>query len=215
MLSLSVIGNVGSNAELRNENGNEFVTFKVAHNDRWTDSQGVVHDKTLWVSCVMNGNQSKLAQYLVKGTQVFVMGDAEVRTYHSQQARAMVAGINLRVRQIQLIGGKPDAVPSVLFDKNGREVRVSKLFYAPDAKENHVFSRSGDEYVVDSCGWVYAANAPYQNINADENQDQESSSEMDNQIQDTSSETDNQIQDNSGEMDNQNQRASDKSNKKK
>lgn len=154
MLQITVIGNIGSNAELRNENGNEFVTFKVAHNDRWTDAQGVQHDKTVWVSCVMNGRADNLIKYLTKGTQVFVCGDGEVRTYHSQAARALVAGINLRVRSIQLIGGRPDDVPAVLFDKDGREVRISKFYWSAGTTEKELYSRNGEVFNVGENGWV-------------------------------------------------------------
>lgn len=154
MLQLQVIGNIGGDAELHRENGNEFVTFKVAHNDRWTDAQGVVRETTTWVSCVWSGNGGNLLQYLKKGQNVYAVGDAEVRQYHSQVQRQLVAGLNLRVRFLQLVGSRPDAVPSVLFDTDGVEVRVDKYFFTTDKKDCKLISRDGKEYVVDKKGWV-------------------------------------------------------------
>ena len=37
MLKLVIIGNLGADAELRNANGAQFLSFRVAHSDRWTD----------------------------------------------------------------------------------------------------------------------------------------------------------------------------------
>lgn len=159
MLQISVIGNIGANAELHTENGNNFVTFKVAHNERYVDAKGQQHDKTDWISCVLNGDGGKLREYLVKGTTVFVSGDAEVRTYHSQQQRALVAGINVRVRSISLVGGKVDQVPSVLFDTDGVQVNVMKCFFAPDKKKATLFDRAGNQYTTDKQGWVLPVSA--------------------------------------------------------
>ena len=40
MLQTTVIGNVGADAQVNNKDGREFVTFRVAHNDTWTDQAG-------------------------------------------------------------------------------------------------------------------------------------------------------------------------------
>lgn len=155
MLSLSVLGNIGGNAELREENGNKFVTFKVAHNERYTNQQGIETEKTMWVSCVLNGDGGNLFPYLVRGQQVYVSGDADVRVYHSAAAHSLVAGINLRVRSIQLVGARPDAVPSVLFDEQGREVRVVKYYHTDMVTNAQVTTRDGRQFKVDDKGWVF------------------------------------------------------------
>lgn len=154
MLQIAVIGNIGNDAELRSENGSEFITFKVAHNERYTDANGNTHDTTQWISCVMNGNGGGVLKYLTKGQQVYVVGDGSVRTYHSKTQRMLVAGVDIRVRSVQLVGGRADAVPSVLFDTDGVQVNVTKYYNATGKTSCKLFSRSGEWYDVDENGWL-------------------------------------------------------------
>lgn len=108
MFRVEVIGNLGADAQVKGENGKEFVSFNVAHTDRWTDNSGTTHETTQWVSCIINDAKSKVVQYLTKGKQVFVRGEARLRVYSSEQARAMVAGITIVVREIELVGGRSE-----------------------------------------------------------------------------------------------------------
>ena len=108
MFRVEVIGNLGADAQVKSENGKEFVSFNVAHTDRWTDNTGTTHETTQWVSCIINDAKSKVVQYLTKGKQVFVRGEARLRVYSSEQARATVAGITVRVREIELVGGRSE-----------------------------------------------------------------------------------------------------------
>lgn len=106
MLKLVIIGNLGADAELRNANGAQFLSFRVAHSDRWTDrNSGEVHDNTTWVSCTLNGDGGNLRPYLKQGTKVFVYGDVSTRIYVSPKDGKQYAGIDCRVRQIELCGG--------------------------------------------------------------------------------------------------------------
>ena len=106
MLKLVIIGNLGADAELRNANGAQFLSFRVAHSDRWTDrNSGEVHDNTTWVSCTLNGDGGNLRPYLKQGTKVFVYGDVSTRIYVSPKDGKQYAGIDCRVRQLELCGG--------------------------------------------------------------------------------------------------------------
>lgn len=159
MLQFSVVGNLGGDAELHQENGVSYVSFKVAHNERYQKSDGNTVDKTLWVSCIINGDAGNLRQYLVKGQQVYVSGDGDIRTYHSQQQRCMVAGINIRVRHIELLGARPDAVPQSLIDDEGIIYRVNKFYNIDTAKGKTLHDRAGNTFMVDENGWVTTPNA--------------------------------------------------------
>lgn len=106
MLKLVIIGNLGADAELRNANGAQFLSFRVAHSDRWTDrNSGEVHGNTTWVSCTLNGDGGNLRPYLKQGTKVFVYGDVSTRIYVSPKDGKQYAGIDCRVRQLELCGG--------------------------------------------------------------------------------------------------------------
>ena len=106
MIKLEIIGNLGADAEIKQYNGNKFVSFRVAHTDKWVDQQtGVISTQTTWVSCSLNGDGGALTAYLKKGTKVFVRGTPNCVVYSSPMTHKMEAGINLFVREVELCGG--------------------------------------------------------------------------------------------------------------
>lgn len=160
MLQFTAIGNLGGNAELHQENGSSYVSFKVAHNESYTRADGTKVDNTLWVSCILNGEAKGLLPYLVKGQLVYVCGDGDVRTYHSEKQRQVVAGVNIRVRQIQLLGAKPDAVPTSLIDENGAIYQVQKFYNVGKDTPKTLHDRAGNIYSVDKQGWLTSEQKP-------------------------------------------------------
>lgn len=157
MFKATIIGNLGANAEFHNENGSEFITFKVAHNERFKDSQGNTNERSVWISCIMNGRAENLMPYLQKGATVAVFGDLRLKTYHSAKMHALVAGADLFVRSIDLVGSRPDAIPSRLYDTDGIEHNVSKWYYCDTAKGRQLLTQAGDLFDVDPNGWVKPA----------------------------------------------------------
>lgn len=154
MFKATIIGNLGANAELHNENGSEFVTFKVAHNERFKSKDGSVNERSVWVSCILNGRADGLMPYLVKGATVAIFGDLRLKTYHSAKMHSLVAGADLFVRSIDLVGSRPDTIPSRLYDTDGIEHSISKWYYCDTAKGRQLLTQSGDVYTVDANGWV-------------------------------------------------------------
>lgn len=157
MFKIEVIGNLGADAQIKGENGKQFISFNVAHSDRWTDEAGTTHEQTQWVSCIINDTQSKVFQYLLKGKTVFVRGDARLRVFSSEKERRMVAGVTVNVREIELVGGKVDPIPSQLMNDDGLIFNVYKAFYIdpntkPKPKELH--DRSLNLYAIDKNGFV-------------------------------------------------------------
>lgn len=154
MFKATIIGNLGANAEFHNENGSEFVTFKVAHNERFRSKDGSTNERSVWVSCILNGRADGLMPYLVKGATVALFGDLRLKTYHSAKMHALVAGADLFVRSIDLVGSRPDTIPSRLYDTEGIEHSISKWYYCDTAKGRQLLTQSGDMYTVDANGWV-------------------------------------------------------------
>lgn len=106
MIKLEIIGNLGADAEVKMYNGNKFVSFRVAHTDKWVDQNtGVISTQTTWVSCSMNGDGGGLTPYLKKGTKVFVRGTPNFVVYSSPKTHKMESGVNLFVREVELCGG--------------------------------------------------------------------------------------------------------------
>lgn len=105
MFKVEIIGNLGADAVLQNVNGKEFITFRVAHTDKYTNqTTGEVTEQTIWASCLMNGRQEALSPYLKKGQKVFCRGNGSLRVFSSEKYKTMVAGLDLRVNEIELVG---------------------------------------------------------------------------------------------------------------
>lgn len=104
MIKLQLIGNLGKDAVISNYNGKQVLNFNVAHTEKYKNQQGVQTDKTIWVECSY-WSESKIAPYLKKGTQVYVEGQPEVRTYAKNDGTTGVS-LSLRVQNVQLLGSK-------------------------------------------------------------------------------------------------------------
>lgn len=107
MIKLQVIGNLGKDALVNSVNGRNVINFTVAHTERFKDAQGNQKDKTIWVDCAYWTDRTAVAPYLKKGTQVFVEGQPDVRTYTTQDGR-QGASLTMRVSSVQLLGSRTE-----------------------------------------------------------------------------------------------------------
>lgn len=158
MLKLTIIGNLGSDAELRTEQGQKFVSLSIAHTEKRREENGNTREHTTWVSATINGDGGNLLPYLKRGTTVYAYGDMGLRTYHSERERKLVAGVNLYIRNIELVGGSPDIVPRDLYDQNGVAYRCNKYYYTETGRNIQLYSRRGEPFQVDANGWVSPVN---------------------------------------------------------
>lgn len=159
MLKVQVIGNLGADAELQEKGGKKFVTFKIAHSDRYTKEDGTKVDSTTWVSCLLNWDDGKLLMYLKKGVKVFVTGRLNVRVYSSPKLKCMVAGIDCNVDSIELCGGSTDDVPrSLVVPETGAIVPVTKLYWLQQHEGiTQLIGEHGGAYNVDANGFISVA----------------------------------------------------------
>lgn len=107
MIKLQVIGRLGKDCVVNTVNGKNVINFSVAHSERFKDSQGMNQERTTWVDCAYWTDRTAIAPYLVKGVQVFVEGNPEVRSFKRQDSTTG-ASLSLRVREIQLLGSKQE-----------------------------------------------------------------------------------------------------------
>lgn len=155
MLKIQVIGNLGADAELHQSNGNEFISFRVAHTETITRN-GVPTDSVTWVDVTMNGNGGQLLQYLKRGAKVYVDGNAVLRVYSSKKDRCMKAGVTCFARTVELCGGSSDIVPRELISQDGILLRVNKYFHIeePEYFNQIVFDKNMNQYATNENGWV-------------------------------------------------------------
>lgn len=108
MIKLQVIGNLGKDCVTNTVNGKSVINFSVAHTEKFRNSQGNQQDKTIWVECAYWTDRTAIAPYLKKGTQVYVEGNPEVRTYSKNDGSTGVS-LSLRVQTVQLLGSRGDS----------------------------------------------------------------------------------------------------------
>ena len=109
MLKIEVIGNLGAQAETKSQNGEVFVTMRIAATNKYVNKQtGEIKKDTTWVSCIWRGDHSRVTPFLTSGAKVFVRGDAVLKMYvgHDGQKHA---GLNVRVQDLELCGSKIEA----------------------------------------------------------------------------------------------------------
>ena len=111
MIKMQVIGNLGKDCVVNTVNGKNVINFTVAHTEKYKDSQGNNQEKTTWVDCAYWTDRTAVAPYLQKGTQVFVEGTPEVRSFTRNDGTAG-ASLSMRVREVQLLGRKGDNASS-------------------------------------------------------------------------------------------------------
>jgi single-strand DNA-binding protein len=92
MLELQIIGHLGADSTYRTYNDKTYIGFSVAYSESYIDKQGILREKTTWVSCLKLG-ESKIIDYLKKGTKVFVRGSFSVNTYEREKG-IWASGIN-------------------------------------------------------------------------------------------------------------------------
>lgn len=108
MLQCEIIGNLGSDAEIKEFGGKKYVAFSVAHTDFGKDQNGNKTEQTTWVSVLWYGDGGGLFQYLKRGTKVFVRGRQKVKIYADKNGNAQVA-INVGASEVFLCGSKAES----------------------------------------------------------------------------------------------------------
>lgn len=154
MKQLVVIGNLGSDAEVRRESGREYVTMSIADTTSTQSADGKRIDKTEWISASWNGNHDGVLPYLKKGAKVYAFGDCSTRLFSSAKDRCMKAGLNLYIRSLELISTNIDEVPRYLYDSDGVELAVRKYYFAGEGVASPLFDRRGQPFSVTPQGWV-------------------------------------------------------------
>ena len=134
MLQVEIIGNIGNDAQVKDFNGKKYIAFNVAHSEKFKNQQGVETERTTWVG-VLKPGESAVAQYLKKGTPVFVRGDLSVKAYKDNAGNWQV-GVNCLAREVQLLpGGKRDQNAGTQQEAPAEQATNTNVSSAPAASE--------------------------------------------------------------------------------
>jgi single-strand DNA-binding protein len=108
MIKMQVIGNLGKDCVVNTVNGKNVINFTLAHTEKYRDSQGNNQEKTIWVDCAYWTDRTAIAPYLTKGKQVYVEGQPDAKSFQRNDG-SPGASLTLRVRDVQLLGGRGDS----------------------------------------------------------------------------------------------------------
>lgn len=104
MLLALFIGNLAADAVLQKGNTDSYLTFRAASSRKYVDPKtNQPIEFTQWVTVNINRNFQNIAQYLVKGTKVFVEGQFATRIYQDRSGISQV-GITINATRIELCG---------------------------------------------------------------------------------------------------------------
>ncbi|HUB33395.1 MAG TPA: single-stranded DNA-binding protein [Bryobacteraceae bacterium] len=123
-----LLGHLGKDAETRfTPSGVARSTFTIATNRRWKDQQsGEWKEETDWHNVVLWRSEN-LANYLLKGKQVYVEGRLQTRSYDDKdgQKRYMTEVV---ADDLVLLGGRGDSAggPPSDFDQQQRPVSMPR-----------------------------------------------------------------------------------------
>lgn len=162
MFKAECIGNLGADAVVRESNGTKFITFRIAHSEKFEKNDGSKQERTQWVDVVISNAEHKILPYLKQGVKVFVRGHATLRVYSSPKERMMVAGIQINALEIELCGGTNDAVPRELINPETSEIYTTQKFFWTESgwkgmkkeQTKKLIDKHGAGYIMDNRGFI-------------------------------------------------------------
>ena len=104
-----LLGNVGSDPEIRESNGGKFATFRLATTDKgYTKRDGTqVPERTEWPNIVANSNiVSVIENYVRKGAKLYIEGKLRTRKYTARDNTERTV-TEIYIDNLELLGGKP------------------------------------------------------------------------------------------------------------
>lgn len=108
MLKAQIIGNLGSDAVIKEFSDSRVINFSIAYNEKRVDADAVVHETVTWVNCAMwrKRDQSvEVAKYLLKGQQVYIEGIPSAAIYRDKNG-SHKPDFRIKVKDLKLIGTK-------------------------------------------------------------------------------------------------------------
>lgn len=100
------LGNVGKADVREDKNGGSVLSFSLAVNEVWFDSNTKEkRERVEWIPCTMFGKRAQsVGQYVTKGKQVYVEGRWQTRKWQDKEGRDRYS-TECIVNDLQLLGG--------------------------------------------------------------------------------------------------------------
>lgn len=98
MVQMQLIGTLGKDAEVKDVDKTKVINFSVAVNQGYGEKK-----TTLWVDAAKFGDKTAVANYLKKGTKVFISGEPTLVNWTSKTGTSGTS-LRLRVNELELLG---------------------------------------------------------------------------------------------------------------
>ena len=100
MIKMQLIGTIGKDAEVKDVDKTKVINFSVAVNQGYGEKK-----TTLWVEAAKFGDKTTVANYLKKGTKVFISGEPTLHNWTSKTGSSGTS-LKIRVNELELLGEK-------------------------------------------------------------------------------------------------------------
>lgn len=102
-----IIGNLGRDPELKyTQSGTPVCTLNIATNEKWRDQQGNWQDRTEWHRVIVWERQGEnCANYLRKGSSVFLEGSLQTRKWQDQNGQDRWT-TEVKAQRVQFLDGR-------------------------------------------------------------------------------------------------------------
>ncbi len=105
MFKMIIGGALGQDAQIKVVNGKSLISFSVAINRDSKNALGGKVEKTEWVNAAMwraEGQSTKVAEFLKKGTKVVVEGAPSIEQYKTKEGETKNT-LNISVKELTLM----------------------------------------------------------------------------------------------------------------
>ena len=112
---VQLIGNLGRDPEFRAfQDGGSIASVRIATSEKWKDKEsGEMREHTEWHNLVFHNRLAEIAsEYLKKGSPIYVEGRLRTRKWQTDAGEDRYI-TEIRVDEMQMLGGKPEAAEPV------------------------------------------------------------------------------------------------------
>ena len=157
-----LIGAVGKDPEVRQfQDGGSICSFTLATSETYTDRNGQRQEQTEWHNVVLGGKLTNLAQFLHKGSKLYVEGKLRNRSWQSQDgqkhyvteaiidsvefAGSRSDGSGQSAQPAQPTGGQPNRNPNGTIPGIMQPPRIQQQRMDLNAQQNNDFMEVDDD----------------------------------------------------------------------
>lgn len=133
-----IIGNLGADPEARQfQNGGSVTSISIATSEQWTDKQtGEKKEATEWHRVSLFNRLGEIAaQFLRKGSKVYIEGSLRTRKYTDPQGQERYI-TEIRAEQMQMLDSQSNSGQGSTYDQNSQN-QNSNATYAKNSPSNN------------------------------------------------------------------------------